>query len=311
MAATQPIRISNSEIQTWKSCKRKWYLAYYRKLKPLGQDFTGPLVLGSRIHTALDQHYSTNRPLQEVWSELIAKDRVLIEGEGRDTHDFDNEAELGRLMLEGFEQWRADTGVDADMEVVSTEQRLYTPLLDGKVELMAKIDMRMRRRSDGIRFFRDWKTSANFSDFTRTAHMNEQNITYMLIEATQTDEKERCAGGLFTLLKKVKRTSNARPPFYDQVEVRHNIFAMRSFWARIHGELQEMLALRAALDAKADHHVVAYPRPSRDCTWACQFFSICPLFDDGSAVEQAIDQLYEVGEPYAYYGDLDNEKGIA
>ena len=55
----EPYRLSNSEIQVFKDCRRKWWLNYYRRLQPKQKDYTGALALGSRIHEALDQHYST------------------------------------------------------------------------------------------------------------------------------------------------------------------------------------------------------------------------------------------------------------
>lgn len=298
---TDAIQISNSEIQTFKSCRRRWYLSYYRRLKPKSKDYTGPLALGSRVHRALELFYSTGEQLGDVWADLVATDRELVAAAGRDLTDFDNEADLGRIMLEGYLEWTAEEGIDSDIDVISSEQKLTAPLLDGRVELIAKIDQRIARKSDGVRLFRDFKTSAGFGDVTQTAHLNEQLLTYMLIESLQLDQDQRCDGGVFVMLRKVKRTANARPPFYDYIEVRHNIFAMRNFWSRINGELQDMVNVRDALDAGVDHQVVAYPRPSRDCTWICPFFSICDMFDDGSAVEQAIYDQYEVGSPYAYY----------
>lgn len=297
------IRISNSEIATFKDCRRKWYLSYVRRLGKKTRSFTGPLALGSRVHKALEISYNEGRTLTTVWAELVAEDRKLLDYEFRDPTDFENEAELGRIMLDGYQQWNAEEGIDAELEIISNEQRLILPMLDGRVELMAKIDQRVRRKVDGVRLFRDWKTTANFADLTRTAHLNEQFLTYQVIEAAQKDEKERCDGALITMLKKVKRTASAKPPFYDQIEVRHNIFAVRNFWTRLHGTLRDMIDTRDALDAGADHQLVAYPRPSRDCTWKCDFYAICPLFDDGSAVEQAILDNYEEREPYAYYED--------
>lgn len=297
------IQISNSEVQTWKSCRRKWWLSYYRRLRPKTKDFTGPLALGSRVHKALELYYSTGEALLDVWASLVATDRDIVIMDGRDTIDFDNEADLGRIMLEGYLAWVAEEGIDSDVDIISSEQKLIAPLLQGRVELIAKVDQRVRRKADGVRLFRDFKTSAGFTDITQTAHLNEQLLTYLLIEALQKDEKERCDGGVFVMLRKVKRTASARPPFYDYIEVRHNIFTLRNFWTRINGELSDMVQVRSALDDGADHHFVAYPRPSRDCTWACPFFSICGMFDDGSAVEQAIYDNFETGDPYGYYGD--------
>jgi RecB family exonuclease len=300
---TQPIRISNSEIQTYKDCKRRWWLSYYRRLQPKQKSFTGALALGSRVHEALDMYYSKQIPLQEAHAQLVEQDKILLENEGRDTFDLDSEAELGRIMLEGYLQWVEENGIDAELEMISTEEIIEMPLFDGKVILQGKIDMRVRRKADGVRMFRDFKTvGGSFTDFTAMAHMNEQILTYMLLETAQNKEGERSEGGLFTMLKKVKRSANARPPFYEQMEVRHNVFALRSFWQRIHGTLTDMLATRKALDEGTDHRFAAYPSPSRDCKWKCSFFSICPMFDDGSAAEAALEDAFEVSNPYAYYG---------
>jgi hypothetical protein len=163
--------------------------------------------------------------------------------------------------------------------------------------------MRVRRKIDGVRMFRDFKTvGGSLSDFANLAPMNEQILTYMLLESTKVDETERSEGGIFTMLKKVKRTAKAAPPFYDQIEVRHNIFTLRSFWNRIHGVIADLMRTRKALDDGENHAFVAYPSPSRDCKWKCPFFSICTMFDDGSSAEQALTEMFEETDPYAYYG---------
>lgn len=300
----EPTRISNSEIQTFKDCRRKWMLHYYRGLRRSEEKHTGPLALGSRVHKALENHYNdTSYGLLRHWTDLIQHDRTLMEAAFRDTTDFDNEADLGRIMLEGYLDWNENEGVDSELDIISNEQVLTTPMLNGRVELMAKIDQRVRRKVDGVRLLRDWKTAANIADLTKGAQLNEQFLTYMTIEAAQADEDQRCEGALITILKKVKRTASAKPPFYEQIEVRHNLFTLRNFWTRLNGELAEMIGVRDQLDAGVDHHLVAYPRPSRDCNWKCEFVGICPMFDDGSAVEQAIEALYQIGDAYDYYKD--------
>jgi hypothetical protein len=273
---------------------------------------TGALALGSRIHEALDMYYSKDVPLLEAHSQLIDIDKKILVESYRDTYDLESEAELGHIMLEGYLQWVEENGIDAELEMISTEEIISMPLLDNSVVLQGKIDMRVRRKADGVRMFRDFKTvGGSFTDFSSMAHMNEQILTYMMLETAQNKEGERSEGGIFTMLKKVKRSANARPPFYEQLEVRHNVFALRSFWQRIHGTLSDMLNTRKALDEGGDHRFVAYPRPSRECKWKCQFFTICPMFDDGSAAEAAIEDAFEVSNPYAYYGVEEEKKGSA
>jgi RecB family exonuclease len=307
---TEPIRISNSEIQTFKDCRRRWWFVYYRRLQPKQKDYTGALALGSRVHEALDQYYSSDMTvdLLEVHSQLVANDRKLLMDAYRDTSDLDSEAELGHLMLDGYLEWVEDEGIDIELERISNEEIISMPMLDGSVELQGKIDMRVRRKADGARLFRDFKTvGGSFADFGSTAHMNEQILTYMTLEAAQNKEGERSDGGIFTMLRKVKRSASARPPFYQQIEVRHNIFALRAFWQRLTGTISDLMNVRKALDDGISHQLVAYPRPSRDCKWKCPFFAICPLVDDGSAAEAAISDAFEVADPYGYYNNTEKK----
>lgn len=306
---TEPIRISNSEIQTFKDCRRRWWFTYYRRLQPKMQDFTGALALGSRIHEALDRYYSTGQPLLEAHSDLVKEDLKKMNDEFRDTSTLETEAELGRVMLEGYLEWVEMEGIDAELEMISTEEIIERPMMDGKVTLQGKIDMRVRRKIDGVRMFRDFKTvGGSFADFGSQAQMNEQILTYMTLEEAQNTEGERSEGGIFTMLRKVKRGAYAKPPFYDQIEVRHNQFTLRSFFQRLEGTLEDILRVREALDAGESHYKHAYPRPTRDCKWKCQFFAICPLVDDGSAAEAAISDAFAVADPYGYY-KLEEQKG--
>jgi RecB family exonuclease len=309
----KPYVLSNSEIQVFKDCRRKWWLNYYRRLQPRQKQYTGALALGSRIHEALDQYYSSDMTvdLLEVHSKLVAKDMEALQAEFRDTYNLEAEAELGRIMLEGYLQWMDEEGIDSNLEKISNEEVITMPLFDGDVILQGKIDMRVRRKNDGVRMFRDFKTvGGSFSDFSSQAQMNEQILTYMLLESGQNkDANERAEGGIFTMLKKVKRTANAKPPFYEQIEVRHNVFTMRSFWQRIHGTISDLLAVKKGLDDGGDPNYLAYPRPTKDCKWKCQFYTVCPLIDDGSAAEAAISEMYAVADPYGYYGDTQEKKG--
>jgi len=301
---TDTLKISNSEIQTFKDCRRRWWLTYYRRLKPKVQNFTGALALGSRIHEALDRHYSTGQDLLEAHTELVKEDIKKLQDEFRDTSSMESEAELGHIMLEGYLEWVEQEGIDAELEMISTEEILERPMLDGKVILQGKIDMRVRRKIDGARMIRDFKTvGGSFADFGAMAHMNEQVKTYMLLDEVQEGEEgERTDGAIFTMLRKVKRGAYAKPPFYDQIEVRHNRFTLRAFLDQLEGTLTDMLNVREALDAGESHYRNAYPTPSKDCKWKCQFFAICPLFDDGSAAEAALSDAFESSDPYGYYG---------
>src|ERR1035441_1200362 len=106
------MRISNSEIQTWKRCRRKWHFNYYLWLKPNFERETGPSPIGIRVHDVLSRYY-TSKMLgfdtdtctaealahhEGVMNESIAK----AAANGDDTDILLKECELSRIMLEGY-----------------------------------------------------------------------------------------------------------------------------------------------------------------------------------------------------------------
>jgi len=303
--------ISNSEIQTFKSCRRRWYLAYYRELglQPTAQNSVGARQLGTKVHVALDRMYAENANPIEVVNQLYAAD---IERWPSAREALQREADLARAMLEGFVQWIEETGADEFIRIVATEQALEVPLdaIPG-VRLKGKLDQRVIRELDGARLFRDWKTVGDLSTPLRLLPIDEQMKFYHLLEYLDALSKtgdgppEPTGGALYAMLRKVKRTGRANPPFYDQIEVRHNQETLRSMWLRTVRVIHEIMGLRAELDSGVDHRYAAYPRPSRDCSWSCDFLPICPMFDDGSNVEGLIAEHYTHVDPDARYGTDD------
>lgn len=116
------------------------------------------------------------------------------------------------------------------------------------------------------------------------------------------------AGALYNMLRRVKRTAAANPPFYDRVEVRHNMLELTNYLRHLVTTTSEILRARAALDDDADHHDVVPPNPTKNCSWDCDFQPICVMFDDGSRVEDAVAALYRTVDPHERY-DRDLEKG--
>lgn len=305
MTRTEPLTISNSEIQAFMRCRRRWYLSYYEGWRPRESAVTGALALGSRVHAALEVYYKGAGPLVEQYDLLLDEDRMLAASMGQDLSTLESEGELGRLMLEGYLDWVAEEGIDSLYEIVGVEEVLATPMIAGRVNLVGKVDLRVRDKRDGAHLVLDHKTSASLGDFPKWAHMNPQLMTYQTLDFVNRrhteHEDERLAGGIFRILKKVKRGVRAKPPFYEQHEVRHNVFTLRSFWRRIQGTLMDMLRVFDALEAGEDHREVAYPTATRDCSWYCPFYHVCPLFDDGSDVDSMLNDLFVRGDPYDYY----------
>ena len=161
--------------------------------------------------------------------------------------------------------------------------------------------MRVKRKVDGVRLFMDHKTAASMNSITDTAHLNWQPKMYLLLEMMKEDEEHRCDGMMYNILRKVKRTGNARPPFYERVEVRHNRTTMNAFWYQVHGVVTDIVNARKALDDGVDHNLVCYPNPTNDSTWKDPFFHLNSLIDDGSSADRFIEDYYTQRNPYQRY----------
>ena len=151
----ESIDITNSEIQTFKDCRRKWYLNYYLGLKPREVSKMGPLPLGTRVHDSLELYYTDDIDPVITYNKLAGEDKrlFLLSEESNDESKkkkFDSELELGRIMVEGYKEWIEENNLDADMEFVSAEKAVnYHVDFDGTdVNLMGKIDLKMKNKID-------------------------------------------------------------------------------------------------------------------------------------------------------------------
>jgi hypothetical protein len=132
--------------------------------------------------------------------------------------------------------------------------------------------------------------------------MEEQMLLYEILRRLTTEG--RSDGMLFNMIRKVKRTARATPPFYERLPVPFNQHQLESAWYRIMAIINDIQAVTARLDAGESHLTAAYPRPNKDCSWKCEFFPVCPMFDDGSRAEAMIESLYNVADPLDRYPDL-------
>lgn len=308
------VSISNSEIQTFKNCRRQWWLTYYRGLKPKEENLVGPLPLGTRVHNALELYYRDGVNPVEAYTRLQNEDNQRFLASGQATNadavkKFNSESELGRIMVEGYLEWEAEENNDAYFDVIGAEKKLSHVLEDQpRVEIIGKVDLRARRRSDGSRATLDHKTAASFDNYYKHSHASEQLMTYTMLERLDPDDDTKVDGGIYNLLKKVKRTAKATPPFYERLDVRFNKKQLDSHWIRLQGTVKNMMDVRDALDDGADHRFVAYPTPRMDwkCTpTGCPFATVCTWFDDGSAAEDYLDDHFHVVNPNERYGSED------
>lgn len=306
------IRVSNSEIQTFKDCRRKWWFAYYRELgfKRSETEVSGARSLGTRVHLALEGLYTREENPLQVLHDVYLHDAQEFEAAGRSPEEVAElwkEYDLANAMVSGYLDWATEEGVDDGLELVASEDVIEVPSHVPGVMLRGKLDQRVVRKVDGARLFRDFKTVGDLKTPMATLHMDEQMKFYQLLEhmeslhLTNREPQWRTDGALYLMLRKVKRTAAAKPPFYGQLEVHHNAEEIRTMWYRVAKIIEEIVQARQQLDAGGNHHYVVPPRPSRDCTWKCDFFAVCSMADDGSDLDGALGEYYERVDPHRRY----------
>lgn len=313
------MKVSNSELRAFKRCRRKWWLSYYRRLRMV-REGVGALSIGNMVHKPLEVYYAqeVRDPATFDWETVLDQHlRERLEDPRLPEHlhgQMAEDAALVRIMLKGYFEWLQDDGADSELEIVSAEQEIeaYLGEIEGvHVHLIGKLDVQAIMKSTRRHVFIDHKSVANMTDLPKIGELDEQLRTYGLLQRLAAAQKglavEFASGGVWNMLRKVKRTARANPPFYARAGVAHNDEVFRNFYYRVWGEVRDIIRVRQALDSGESHHVVAYPYPTRDCSWDCPFFLICARFDDGSDVEGIIQSEYEVNDPYERYVEI--EKG--
>lgn len=312
--------LTNSELQAWKHCPRCWYLGYYLKLRKV-RETKSTLTVGSLYHRGLEIYYREGiDPVDYIKARAVS----FINENPDAAADILKDTEMAGIMVEGYMEWLAETGADADLEVYATEAKMRVTVFpsgyddgirswpDG-LDLLGKLDARAYLRSSGARLFLEHKTCQSLKDLPKTAQTNHQFLTYCLLELLgDVSEHERCDGVLLNMGRKCKRTARANPPFYDRHEVRFNTAELRNHWKHVVGTADDIQRAIHRLDSGEDIAYVVPPTTNRDCAWRCGFSSVCQdgMMDDGSDWKGYLREFFEEVDPLARYDDdEDYEEG--
>lgn len=300
--------VSNSEIQTFKQCQRKWWLQWFRGLAPKGIEVQGIRATGTRVHIAMEALYQPE-PGDALGALVSAQSTDMAIAEASEFTDMKkllSDFQTERIMVEGYLEWLQETGADAHLEVVGSEIYLEAELpgVYGRadlppVKIIGKVDTRVRDTRTGEKRFIDTKTVTTF--LVPMLSQNQQILHYELLESLQPGG-ERSAGAYYNMLRRVKRSAKAVPPFYKRVTITHNQHEIDNYTQHLVGVVTNIqLAERYLMENPDMHHLVAYPTPHRDCSWKCPFVKECRLFDDGSRVEDALANGFTTINPLDYY----------
>lgn len=320
-----PQTISQSELATWDRCPRSWLLKYYMGYVPENPPVTGNMQLGSRVAVAMEGYYGYQWDPLAVLAILY---KIETDAHPDAAAELAAEQDLAEAMVSGYLEWVAAEGADADLEVVAAETDLQVPLPGNNgVVLRARMDRVVRRISDGTLLFVDDKTAANFEKH-EVLDLDPQMRFYAMMQRLAVLEKPGAplvAGGIINTLRRVKRTSKSKPPYYRRDPFDFNPEQIQATYLRTVQLCNEILAARAHLDAtyagtqSPDGRIwpatlqqinqlqrsVLRPTPiPHDCAWSCPFSSgLCVAMDDGSDWPGMLRDTgrWRQADPYEYY----------
>lgn len=334
------ITISNSEMFTWQRCKRMWFLRYYLGYTPDADEVTGNRILGTRVHCALEGHYGYGLDPLAVLGVLY---QIELDASPEYEAELTAERDLASAMVEGYLEWVATEGADAGLRVVAAEQELSLPLpgVEGVI-LRAKLDQAVINETTGLLSFLDFKTAGDFERHAILA-LNPQFKFYSVMQMLSSapphvhdDDDgtvEGCPGcfaepgspgwphvngGIIRTLRRVKRTSRSKPPYYATDDFRYDPETINSQLMKMISLGKKIKEARAALDwcyteGEGNLELVNAVQRSlfpptaieTDCKWRCPFVTLCPMLDDGSDWAGVLTKSgqFRQEDPYAYYAD--------
>lgn len=319
MSEHEGIYLTSSEMSTWLRCQRKWWLRIYRGLDNPEHNVE-PVNVGNMFHAALDVFYSVPEDLRResvtAAKQAIMDIRALYREESPDYISLiDGCAETAGIMLEGYVEWLEEEGHDEPLDIYSTEENVEVPLEGTPYIARGKLDIRAKSKITGKRRPMDTKTVKDFKRIPPTAHMNLQFKTYYALEYLKGLEEGSASDvESFTvnMARRVKRGSDAKPPYYKRINVIHNKDEILHHIRHMVAIGNQIENARSALDSGVEHHDIVPPSQRQDCAHDCEFFRVCPMFDDGSNAELYLSRQFKVGDPNERYkkGDVTKKGSV-
>jgi len=309
-------KIRGSEVNDFLRCRTRWDYAWQQNLKPKTPN--DKLFFGTLFHRYLEEWYKNHSQAQA----LTAMKKLFDETDtsGMEQVVIDELWDLAFNVAENyFAQWTKD---DNKMEVLATELEFAFPITKdrwytGTIDLVVKDEY-------GKVWFYDHKTTASIDLYEKRADMDRQISRYwwalqqlgydvdgfiynIIVKDTPRKPELLKKGGLsqnkaqkttHELYLKAIQEHGLDPNDYremlDHLKAQGNRFFKRIKVTRLQPEIDASI-LELIEVAKDMEGARIYRNITKDCSWDCQYQSICQSSMDGSNVQYLTEQLFTKG----------------
>jgi len=285
-------RIRQSEFTKFQRCPRSWALTYGRDLVPLSEGPRMPAFsrdCGSATHRGAEVIHNGGS-LTEALSAVegyveemrsMRNPDPLVPVSKVDTPEWEKVQRYALGMVEMYSEWLEDTGHDAGFETLGVELDWEVPIPGLDAVAYGAIDLYGRDALRGGTTVDDLKTVDGFSNPPMAADF--QLRTYAWAMWRTTGEVPVAAG--HRMIKRVLMGGTAKGPkiMYAPIHIDEMIL-------RKHEEVLIVRA-KAILEARSFEMEDArlYPVANKDCSWDCNFRSVCPMIDEEDDWESVLE----------------------
>lgn len=255
--------LSNSEIQLFKECKRKWWMSQHLGYRedPEPVYFTE----GTLWHDIMEAYYLYG---------YEAATKVLNYAE---MEAFDDRLAYAkyRSLLRAYNEEVETTAIDQDLRVERVEHIAEMELIPGEVVLRGKIDMLVFDEALGIHVLMDHKFLKSFTYAEQTLLLNQQMRTYALLHR-EDNGLPAVRKALYNMVRKVDPADGrSKPPYFQRDEAYITDDVLDRHLQELRFTAHEILAMKDWLETSD----VVPPTVSAACGW-CPFLPVCSLIGD-------------------------------
>lgn len=292
--------LSFRQSELFEQCLRKWALSY-RKQLVRRRERPSKAQIGTLVHKGLETYY-----LGGDWAAAIealwAEGALTIEDKPEWVKEYAKQLTLALVMVRGYVAWVAETGSDVGWEITAIERRITAPFGAYEVPDVGLVNVTITGQAD-LEVVDEWGMPRLVDHKTRDSvkvqpqdTMDSQRLTYAVLRMMEDGTLYR--GAIHNILRRVLRSAQANPPFYQRNEVHFTVEQLRKHYQHMQARVHLMVPLAAGIEAGTIDLDDArlYPSPTKDCDWRCEFIDVCPMFDDGSDFEWSLNELFKTNE---------------
>jgi hypothetical protein len=258
-------------------------LTYYLSLTKRERDVRFPLEVGNLVHGAFEVFYKNGgihgEGSHELAHQFLVDKRAedLAECIGEHHATIEKAHRTADACLNSYVHWVDESGIDLNLEIIGSEDKIVIPGPIEGTELNGRIDLLARDTRTGDIVVIDLKLVSSIQDKIRMLHLDTQSKTYALLAREKYGKPVRVS---FRMVKINQRTAKTKGDQEVEYTIQLNEKQLDVYQQQLGGIMSDVRSVSVRLSNGEHHQSVAYPSPSDTCSWKCNFFAVCPMLDD-------------------------------